>query len=120
MSGAVSIHQQEQIARMVANWRLTPATMAAKLTRGEWIPAPWLQYASARIAHYINKGEDRLIISAPPRHGKSELVSFHTPTWVLENFPDRNVILTGYGADLTEIYGRKVRDHIRDNSHILK
>jgi predicted phage terminase large subunit-like protein len=118
--GVLSIHDQEQIAKIASNWRLTPATMATKLTKGGWIAAPWLQYASARVAYHIARGGGRLIISAPPRHGKSELISVHTPTWVLENFPNKNVILTGYGAELTEMYGRRVRDQIRDHGDLLK
>jgi len=116
----VNLHEQEQVAKIASNWRLTPATLASKLTKGAWIAAPWLQYASARIAYHIARGGGRLIISAPPRHGKSELVSVHTPTWVLENFPHKNVILTGYGAELTEMYGRRVRDQIRDNTDLLR
>lgn len=94
--------------------------MATKLTNGQWIAADWLKYVSMRVAHTIAKGGGRMIISAPPRHGKSELISVHTSTWVLENFPKRNVILTGYGADLVEGFGRRVRDQIRDNEHMLK
>lgn len=108
-------HDQETIARIAANYRLTPATLATKLTGGSWIAAPWLRYASKRIAHGIARGGARIILSAPPRHGKSELVSVHTPTWVLENFPNKNVILAAYGADLAEGYGRRVRDQIRDH-----
>lgn len=119
----LSVHDQEIATRIASNWRLTPATMASKLTKGEWIAAPWLQYASSRIAYHIARGGGRLIISAPPRHGKTELVAKWTPVWTLENFPKRNVILTGYGADLTELSGRWVRDTIREfgNEHsILK
>lgn len=116
----LSVQQQEIAAKIASNWRLTPATMASKITKGGWIAAPWLQYASARIAYHVARGGGRLIISAPPRHGKSELVSVHTPTWVLENFPRKNVILTGYGAELTEMYGRRVRDQIREHEGLLR
>lgn len=116
----MNIHDQEKLARIAANWRLTPATMATKITNGDWIAAPWLRYASTRIAQAIQRGGGRIIISAPPRHGKSELVSIHTPIWVLENFPRKNIILTGYGSDLVEIAGRRVRDTIRDNEHLLR
>lgn len=116
----MNLHDQEQLARIAANWRLTPATMASKLTNGGWIAAPWLKYASTRIASGIARGGARIILSAPPRHGKSELVSVHTPTWVLENFPNKNVILAAYGADLAEQYGRRVRDQIRDQEDTLR
>ena len=115
----MNLHDQDQLARIASNWRLTPATMASKITKGQWIAAPWLQYVSTRIAHGIARGGARIIVSAPPRHGKSELISVHTPTWVLENFPNKNVILTGYGAELTEMYGRRVRDQIREQEHLL-
>ena len=116
----MSVHDQETIRRIAGNWRLTPATMATKLTNGGWIAAPWLRYASREIALGIARGGARIILSAPPRHGKSELVSVHTPTWILENFPNRNVILAAYGADLAEQYGRRVRDQIREQADLLK
>lgn len=115
----MDIHEQEVLRQLASNWKLTPATFMHKITRGQWIPAPWLQWISLRIAQKVAKGGARIIISAPPRHGKTEEVSVGTSAWFLENFPNRNVILTGYGADLMTQSGRKVRDMIRDNEDIL-
>jgi predicted phage terminase large subunit-like protein len=42
----------------------------------------------------------RLMIFTPPRHGKSELVSRRLPAYFLGNFPDGEVILSSYAADL--------------------
>lgn len=112
-------YEQVSYNALLNNWRLTPATFMHKISRGGWIPAPWLMYVSARIATAIAKGNGRVIISAPPRHGKSELISVGTSAWVLENFPNRNVILAAYGADLAEGFGRRVRDLIRDNGDLL-
>lgn len=53
---------------------------------------------------------DRLMISMPPRHGKSELVSKYNPAWYLGRFPDRRVILTSYEADFAAEWGRKARN----------
>src|SRR5687768_2870174 len=102
---SVTHEDRELLGKIAGNWRLTPATMAHKLSEGTWIPAPWLMYVSQRVALGIMRGGARIIISAPPRHGKSELISVYTPTWLLENFPRKNVILTSYGADLSEHYG---------------
>ena len=41
----------------------------------------------------------RLIISMPPRHGKSALVSHGFPVWFLDLFPQRRVILASYESD---------------------
>lgn len=51
-----------------------------------------------------------LVIEAPPRHGKSELISRHLPTWYLGRYPNRRVMLTSYGDKLARHFGRTVRD----------
>ena len=115
----LSAHDEDMVARIAANWRLTPATLAHKLSGGRWIPAQWLLYVSQLIAQAIASGNGRIIISAPPRHGKSELIDVYTPVWVLENFPRHSVILASYGAELSEGFGRRTRDLIVDNDHLL-
>lgn len=41
-----------------------------------------------------------LMISLPPRHGKSLLISKHAVPWYLGNNPTKRVILTSYSAEL--------------------
>lgn len=113
-------HDEDLLARVAGNWRLTPATFAHKLSGGRWIPAQWLLYISQIIAQAIAKGNGRIIISAPPRHGKSKLVDVYLPAWIFENFPAKQVILCSYGADLSEDFGRECRDLILENEHLLK
>ena len=50
-----------------------------------------------------------LVIEAPPRHGKSELISHYLPAWYLGTHPDRQVILTGYESSFARTWGRKAR-----------
>lgn len=84
-------------------------------------------YLSARISELI---EDRLIlpngevaqnlvITMPPRHGKSYLSSEHTPAWFLSRFPNLNVILTSYEADFAAQWGKKAKDLIRKAGPVL-
>jgi hypothetical protein len=56
----------------------------------------------------------RLLITMPPRHGKSEFASKYFPAWYLGTFPDRRVILTSYEADFAMTWGRKVRDLLHE------
>ena len=112
--GIVDPHAKRDLQRLLAQWKLTPATFAYKLSRGSWIPAPHLMYISSRIAKGIAKGNARIIISAPPRHGKSELASVNVPTWIMERFPKKKIILTGYGAELATGFSRRVRDNFTD------
>jgi predicted phage terminase large subunit-like protein len=52
----------------------------------------------------------RLIIEAPPRHGKSELVCKKFPGLFLQTFPRRKVGLASYGADLAIKSCKPARD----------
>ncbi len=101
-------------------WRLTPATTAIKLSGGWWKATKHLLYISTIIATAISRGGARIIVSMPPRHGKSELLSIWTPVWYLDHNPDDHVILTSYGADLATGFGRRVRDTIREREDVLK
>lgn len=53
-----------------------------------------------------------LLLHAPPRHGKSFLVSEHFPAYMLTKFPDLSGILAAYEQTFAETWGEKVRDHI--------
>lgn len=97
-------------------WKLTPATLATRVSRGDWIPAKHLLHISAKIAAALEKGNARLIISMPPRHGKSELCSVWLPVWILDRWPEKKVMALSYGADLAEEFGQRVRDIIMEDA----
>lgn len=56
----------------------------------------------------------RLMISVPPRHGKSMLASEFFPAWYLGRNPGKQIIAATYAQDLADDFGRKVRNQIRD------
>jgi predicted phage terminase large subunit-like protein len=58
----------------------------------------------------VVEGElDRLMIWAPPQHGKSELASVRTPAYWLAHRPDDPVILCSYAASLAYAKSREAR-----------
>jgi phage terminase large subunit-like protein len=59
-------------------------------------------------------GPQRLIVSLPPRHGKSTLISVAFPAWCLGRQPRREVILASHSASLAEGFGRKAKQLIED------
>lgn len=109
-----NIFAQARAEELLRNWKLTPATFAYKMSRGTWIPKEFLMKVSLRIATAIARGNGRLIVSWPPRHGKSELITVNTPLWTMENFPGKQIVICSYGADLSTDFGRKIRDMITD------
>lgn len=62
----------------------------------------------------VEKGHyQRLIISMPPRHGKSELASRRFPAWFMGKDPYRQVLFATYNAELAAGFGRSVREVMR-------
>ena len=66
----------------------------------------------------VHNGEKvRLILSIPPRHGKSQLASIYFPAWALGKYPDIKFIMSTYGMELSETMGMKTRDVINSESY---
>lgn len=97
------------------SWRLTPARMAERLTNGRFQRWKHIRFLENKIAQAIGRGGARLLITMPPRHGKSWLASLFTPAWFLSLWPERNVILTSHDTALAESWARGVRDFLKAN-----
>ena len=91
-----------------------PAALAAYIDPRYQRPKH-IDHLSRRIAAGLLRGNARIIVAEPPRHGKSMLCSCWTPTWFLDVFPDRRVLLGSYGAEFASEWGRRVRNNVRDN-----
>jgi predicted phage terminase large subunit-like protein len=58
----------------------------------------------------VTRGEiKRLMVFAPPRHGKSEMTTIRYPVYRMEQDPALRVILAAYSADLASKFSRKCR-----------
>ena len=94
----------------------SPAHFATVISRDDaeqWFPYRHLVYINDRLVDLAEGRITRLMITLPPRHGKSLLCSLYLPAWYLNRFPERRVILTSYGDDYAAEWGRKVRDLIQ-------
>jgi predicted phage terminase large subunit-like protein len=59
----------------------------------------------------VERGDlTRLIVTMPPRHGKSELVSCRFPCWYLGRNPERSVVQAGYAESIALVHSRRARD----------
>lgn len=69
----------------------------------------------ARALEMVEAGKiKRLIISMPPRHGKSMLTSQMFPAWYLGRNPSKYIISATYGQELSNDFGSAVRDLMQD------
>lgn len=90
--------------------RSSPAGLAWFYSDGAWLLAPHLKLLSQKIVQVATGRIPRLIVTMPPRHGKSELISRFSPAWFLGRFPDKKVILASYSDQFAAQWGRSARD----------
>lgn len=72
--------------------------------------------AVARVIQAIVTGEVEytfVILTMPPRHGKSEQVSRKLPAWLIGKFPRDNGVIATYNDDFAADFGKNVRDIVR-------
>lgn len=72
----------------------------------------------ARHLEAVERGDiKRLMITMPPRHGKSMLASEFFPAWYLGRNPDHYVVTATYAQELADDFGRKVKNQIEDEGY---
>lgn len=90
----------------------TPGSMSAILTDGKEKQAAHLDLID-QVFRDIARGRPRkVLITMPPRHGKSRRAARWAPLWYLSRHPDHRVMIASYSADLADDHGRWIRDAI--------
>lgn len=98
----LAAYLQRQKARSFDGWlrQITPAW------RWDWQHLVYVQRQLER----VTAGEcRRLILTMPPRHGKSEMTTVRYTAWRLERNPQMRVILAAYNQALSNRFSRRVR-----------
>ena len=90
-----------------------PAFFAMKASENTWKPFKHLNFIIELLLYVVQGRLSRLMIFCPPRHGKSELISYYFLAWYLGNFPDKKVILTTHTAAFSRKWGRRVRNLLK-------
>lgn len=74
-----------------------------------------------RIERFVKQVEQglspRLLLMMPPRSGKSEISSRHTPAWILGQHPDWEIIAGSHTSSLSLSFSRYLRDVMRDPAY---
>ncbi len=97
--------------------RRSPLDFALAFTEGAF-DYPHIRFLSDTIVAliedrlYLPSGEvaNNLIVTMPPRHGKSYLISEHVTPWYLSRYPNNEVVLTSYDGDFAAGWGKKAKD----------
>ncbi|MFJ2866435.1 terminase large subunit domain-containing protein [Kitasatospora sp. NPDC087314] len=92
--------------------RHSPGSLAAVLTDGREMQARHLDLVDDAFRRIAAGETIRLLLTMPPRHGKSRRAARWAPLWYLLQRPDHRVMIASYSADLADDHGRWIRDAI--------
>lgn len=88
-------------------------------TKQNYIPDPFHIQICSILQNMLNEpGPERIMIFAPPQHGKSEIISVRFPPFWLAYKPDKPVIITSYGAILAQSKAGQAREIINHPSYL--
>ena len=91
-------------------------------TNPKYIPN-WHHDLIGKELEHIEIFKDRdykiLIVSVPPRHGKSQQCSIDFPAWYLGRNPDREIITASHTAELAQTFGGKTREKVSSEEYKL-
>lgn len=105
---------QELLKRRQARNGLLPFT---QYTYPQYKADPVHQLIASYLDRVVDGEIKRLIIVAPPQHGKSELTSVRLPAYWLGRRPNDPIIVTSYGAELAESKSRQARDIVESQEY---
>lgn len=108
----------ELAERELSRRRLLPfiQRFRPKYTAG-WVHADICRRIERFVKQVEEGKEPRLLLMMPPRSGKSEISSRHTPAWILGQHPDWEIIAASHTGSLTMSFSRYLRDLLRDPSY---
>ena len=86
-------------------------------TKVDFNPSTHHHYLSNKLEGVINGDINRLIVTMPPRHGKSEMASRRLPAYYLGKHPTREIICATYNSDFAAEFGRNVREIVNTEEY---
>ncbi len=88
-----------------------------RATYPKYVTEPVHELIAEHLDRVVSGDIMRLMIFAPPQHGKSELVSVRLPAYWLGKRPDDPVIISSYGADLAYSKSRQARNIVESDEY---
>jgi predicted phage terminase large subunit-like protein len=99
----------------------TPLDLAKSLDPA-YVARAHLTYLSDRLAaavRDVEAGHDRfVVVSMPPRLGKSQMTSVEFMVWLLRRHPDWETMLLSHAPDLASGWGRQIRRRVEENPQL--
>lgn len=118
MQNAVSLEEQQMVINQARNNLIDFAIASDPRYQDSWFHEVLANILQSAMEKVENGTPVRLIIEAPPRHGKSAIATEKFPAWVLGHHPEWPIIVSSYSADLAKEFGQITRDIV--NSEVYQ
>lgn len=92
--------------------RAHPVFWAMLTSEGRWLPARHLLYLARKMMRLVSGESRRLIVSMPPRHGKTAFMWRHFGSWWLGNRPRSKVMGITYQARQAQRWSKQARNDL--------
>ena len=90
------------------------------LRYSEYVDAPHIMKIAKKLTElYLGESDKNLCISIAPRHSKSSIVTLAFPLWLIFQNPDLNVLIVNAEASLSENFGIRLREYVREYGEIF-
>ena len=76
---------------------------------GDWVDSAFSRHMGMVVDRWIRGDFKRLMIYAPPQHGKSEFISVRLAAHVMSKYPGSKVMACSYAEDLIQKHSRGAR-----------
>ncbi|SHE47764.1 phage uncharacterized protein (putative large terminase), C-terminal domain-containing protein [Marinitoga hydrogenitolerans DSM 16785] len=86
---------------------------------GYWKDGKHLIFLAKKLEEVAQGKIKKLMVFMPPRHGKSELISKKFPAWFLGKYPNKEIIITAYSAELAYDFSRIARETMRRHESLF-
>jgi predicted phage terminase large subunit-like protein len=109
----LTLNEVEELEWLLAQEELRKARESlqgfARAVMPSWQGGHHLDALCAKL-EAVERGEcKRLLVTMPPRHGKSQTTSILFPAWALGRNPRKKFIVSSYGADLAQVLSRETQ-----------
>jgi predicted phage terminase large subunit-like protein len=78
-----------------------------KSSKGKYKFPAHIKLIINELEQLVEKKNQRIIVTLPPRHGKSELISKYFPAWHVIKYPDKRILLASYESSFATSWSYK-------------
>lgn len=115
--GVSDLEKSQLLLQAARNKLLNFAEIRDTKYKAEWFHEIIADVLEDCLKAVTEKRKKRVILTIPPRHGKTQLASIDFPAWALGKIPTIKFILSMYGADIAEKTGSKTRDVMQSEEY---